>query len=225
MSGNFIVIEGLDGSGKATQTELLYESIKKSGEEIKKISFPNYSDPSSSLVKMYLRGDFGKNSSDTNCYAASSFYSVDRYASYQKYWKEDYKQGKIILSDRYTTANMVHQTSKLPKESWDSFTNWIYDFEFEKLLLPIPNLVIYLDMSPNVSKKLILKRYDGDKTKEDIHEADFEYLLQCREAAMYSAEKYGWVVVKCDDGENPYSIEEIHNKVKQATNKILDIFK
>lgn len=224
MSGKFIVIEGLDGSGKATQTGLLFESIDRCCEKIKQISFPNYSDPSSSLVKMYLRGDFGKNSSDTNCYAASSFYSVDRYASYHKYWKQDYLNGTIILADRYTTANMVHQTSKLPKEQWDSFTNWIYDFEFKKLLLPVPDLVVYLDMSPNVSKQLILKRYDGDETKEDIHEADFQYLLKCREAAMFSANKYGWIVVKCDDGEKPFSIEEIHNKVKEATNTILNIF-
>ena len=220
----FVIESGSDGSGKATQSQLLYDYLKDKGYKVIKVEFPNYKSEASSVVKMYLRGDFGKNSSDTNCYAASSFYSVDRYASYHKYWKQDYLNGTIILADRYTTANMVHQTSKLPKEQWDSFTNWIYDLEFKKLLLPVTDLVVYLDMSPNVSKQLILKRYDGDETKEDIHEADFQYLLKCREAAMFSANKYGWIVVKCDDGEKPFSIEEIHNKVKEATNTILNIF-
>lgn len=208
----FIVIEGLDGSGKATQTELLYERIKAMGEKIKKISFPNYSDPSSSLVKMYLAGELG-GLDEVNCYAASSFYSVDRYASYHKIWKSDYENGSFILADRYTTANMVHQTSKISEENWDSFTNWICDFEFNKLELPEPDLVIYLDMSPEISARLLTKRYNGDENKKDIHEGNREYMSACRRAAKFSAQKYNWQVVSCDDGEKALEVEEISDKI------------
>lgn len=208
----FIVIEGLDGSGKATQTELLYERLKNMGEKIKKISFPNYDDPSSSLVKMYLNGELGT-LNEVGCYAASSFYSVDRYASFHKYWKEPYENGDIILADRYTTANMVHQTSKIERDKWDTFTDWICDFEFNKLELPEPDLVIYLDMSPEISERLLSKRYNGDEKKKDIHEKNEDYLKACRKAAKFSAEKYGWNVISCDNKIEPLSVDKISEKI------------
>lgn len=213
MLGKLIVIEGLDGSGKATQTQILYDKVKSIKNNTIKVSFPNYEEPSSVLVKMYLAGEFGEGAEDTNSFAASSFYSVDRFASYRKHWSKHYLNGGIVIADRYTTSNMVHQTTKQPYSEWDNFLEWLEDFEYGKLGLPSPDLVIYLDMDPEVSKQLIKKRYHGEEDKEDIHESNFQYLLHCRDAALYASKKYGWKVVHCSDGQKPYSIEEIANKV------------
>lgn len=213
MDGRLIVMEGLDGSGKATQAKILHEKLLKWGKQVREISFPNYAEPSSALVKMYLAGELGREAGDVNAYAASAFYSVDRFASYQRHWKEDYASGTLILCDRYTTSNMVYQTEKLHREEWDNFLAWLQDFEYNKLGLPKPNKVIYLDMHPNTSKKLLLARYKGDEGKKDLHEADFQYLVNCRQTALYAAEKCGWSVIRCCDGETPYPVEEIAQKI------------
>ena len=214
MSGKVIVIEGLDGSGKATQAKKLYDSIKEMGKKVISFSFPNYDDDSSALVRMYLNGEMADNAEDVNCYAASSFYSVDRYASYMKYLKKDYEDGAVIVLDRYTTSNAVHQASKLPREDWDSFLEWLEDFEYVKLGLPKPDAVIYLDMSPETSQKLLSSRYHGDETKKDIHEKNVDYMNSCRVAALYVADKLGWSIVKCDRNGEPLSIDEIAQQVK-----------
>ena len=133
MSGRLIVLEGLDGSGKATQAGLLYEALCGRGEQAMKITFPNYESDSSALVKMYLGGAFGQDVNDVNAYAASSFYSVDRYASYKTLWGCFYHDGGTVIADRYTTSNAVHQCSKLPREEWDAYLAWLFDFEYRKL--------------------------------------------------------------------------------------------
>lgn len=216
MNGKLIVIEGLDGSGKATQAQKLYQTLLDEGIAVKKISFPNYDEPSSALVKMYLGGELGDNVDDVNAYAASSFYSVDRFASYQRHWKQHYCSGGVVLADRYTTSNMVYQMEKLPKEEWDSFLSWLEDFEYTKLGLPKPDSVLYLDMHPNTSKKLLLRRYGGDEGKKDLHERNFDYLLRCRQAALYAAKRQGWIVISCCNGEEPYPVEKIAAKVRRA---------
>ena len=147
---NLIVIEGLDGSGKGTQTALLRDRIISEGYAVKQISFPNYSESSASLVKSYLSGEFGSSPDSVNAYAASSFYAVDRYAAYKKHWEADYLGGVNILADRYTTSNAVYQMTKLPKKEWDSYLEWLEDYEYRLLELPSPDKVIYLDMSPQV---------------------------------------------------------------------------
>ena len=159
-----IVIEGLDGSGKGTQSAKLAEYATEHG-GARKITFPDYDSPSSALVKMYLAGDFGKEAGAVNAYAASTFYAVDRFASYQTQWKEEYLVGKTIIADRYVTANMVYQLSKLPESEWDGFLHWLEDLEYEKLGLPRPDRVLYLDVPPTVSQKLLQNRYHGDLTK------------------------------------------------------------
>ena len=220
MNGKLIVLDGLDGSGKSTQFELLRENLKRSGKTVLPISFPDYEQPSSALVKMYLAGEFGTDAGSVNAYAASSFYAVDRFASYKKFWEQNYAAGETILAARYATSNAIHQMSKLPKEEWDSYLDWLEDYEYRLLGLPKPDLVIFLDMPPAVSQKLLSERYGGDDSKKDIHEMNVDYLLTCREAALYAAEKCGWVVLPCSDGDAPRTIEEIQNDITDLANRM-----
>lgn len=212
--GKLIVIEGLDGSGKGTQTKLLEEYLLKSGENVKKVSFPDYDSPAAAPVKMYLAGEFGKSPSDVNPYAASCFYAVDRFASFNKHWKKCYEGGTLILADRYATSNMIFQLAKLPANEWDSFLFWLEDFEYNKLNLPKPDLVIYLDMPTEVSQKLMTKRYLGDESKKDIHESNVVFLEESAKSAHYAAGKLGWFVLSCAENGEPYSIESIHEQIK-----------
>lgn len=218
MDKHLIVLEGLDGSGKSTQFELLSEHFKENNISFKAISFPDYDQPSSELVKMYLRGEFSKSAGDVNAYAASSFYAVDRYASYKKFWEKDYRSGTLILAARYVTSNCIYQMVKLEKKHWQEYINWLCEYEYGKLELPQPDLVIFLDMPVEVSQKLMTARYGGDETKKDIHEANVEFLKKCREAALFSAKALNWKVVECSKDGQPLQIEEI-------TNKILDVIK
>ncbi len=222
MSGSLIVIEGLDGSGKATQTMLLADYFERKGSDIKKISFPDYESRSSALVKMYLNGEIGS-LDEVNIYAASNFYSLDRYISYMRVWKNDYLSGKNIIADRYTTSNICHQMSKLPQEQWSSYIEWLEHYEYVMLGLPKPDIVVYLDMAPEASQKLMLSRYSGDEAKKDIHERNVDYLLHCRKAALFAAEKLGWRVVKCSDENNdPLTVDSVSEMVRSAVCDMLE---
>ncbi len=211
MKGKLIVIEGLDGSGKSTQIE--YLKNKLSGRNVHQIKLPDYDSDSSALVKMYLRGDFGKKPEDVNAYAASAFYAVDRFANYKMKWKEFYDNGEIIISDRYTTSNAYHQATKIPKDDRAEFFYWLEDFEYGLLGIPEPNAVIYLDMPIEISQKMMTERYHGDETKKDIHESNLDYLYKCREAALDAADKMGWYVVKCNNGNEPRAVESIGDEI------------
>lgn len=213
MKGRLIVIEGLDGSGKATQAELLVKALKEAGENVKGITFPDYESESSALVKMYLQGDFGSRPGDVNAYAASAFYAVDRYASYKSGWGELYESGGVIVADRYATSNGIHQCSKLDEQSWDGYLEWLSDFEYKKLGIPAPDLVIYLKADTAVSQKLMTGRYNGDESKKDIHEGDLEYLRRSQAAAAYCAQKLGWKTVECVSLGQMRSIEDIHREI------------
>lgn len=219
--GQLIVIEGLDGSGKATQTGLLCKNLaERRGKTFRRISFPDYGDPSSALVKLYLGGELG-GLGDISPYGASLFYTVDRYASYLRHWGEDYRKGCLIVADRYATSNIAHQMSKLPLEEWDAYLAWLEETEYVRVGLPRPDLVIYLDMAPETSRKLLSRRYHGDESKKDLHEADFAYLQSCRKAALYGAEKLEWRVIRCCDGESPYPPDDIAERVWQAVEPVL----
>lgn len=211
---SLIVLEGLDGSGKTTQMARLTEALAERG-PVRRVSFPDYDSPSSALVKMYLGGELG-GSNDVNAYAAGAFYAVDRFASFQKGWKEDYRQGVTILADRYATSNLVYQMGKLPEEQWMDYAAWVEDFEYGKLGLPRPDRVILLDMPVEVSQKLLTARYGGDESKKDIHERDLEFLKSCARCAYFAAEKLGWQVVPCAEGGEALSVEEIHRRVLKA---------
>ncbi|MBR1728827.1 MAG: thymidylate kinase [Selenomonadaceae bacterium] len=217
LNGKLIVIEGSDGSGKATQTKKLFERLISENHAVKKISFPNYNSNSSALIKMYLNGDFGTHADDVDPYAASTFYAVDRYASYRTEWKKFFEDDEIILADRYTTSNMIHQAVKIADNfEREKFLEWLDDFEFVKLKLPRPDLVIFLNMPPNVSEKLIKER-----NRNDIHEKDFDYLRRCYSAYNELTKKFGWIKINCSDNDSPRSIEEIHENIFNVVRKIL----
>ena len=208
-----IVIEGLDGSGKATNAKALSERLLGLGKKVKKITFPDYESDSSALVKMYLSGKFGSRPDDVNAYAASAFYAVDRFASFKTDWKADYDEGAWIIADRYTTSNAVHQASKLEGKEKDDYLDWLYDFEFNKMGLPRPDAVIYLDVPTDVSQKLMSERYNGDNTKKDIHEKDVEYLNKSRTQALYAANRLGWNIVSLCENGVLLSKEQVADKV------------
>lgn len=219
--GKLIVIEGLDGSGKSTQLERLPIALKERGIDCRTVSFPCYEDDSSALVKMYLAGQFGSKPGDVNAYAASCFYAVDRFASFKKDWGEFYTEGGVIISGRYTTSNAVHQCSKLDESEWETFLSWLYEFEYEKLGIPAPDKVIFLDMPTEVSQKLLDKRYNADGGHKDIHESDLEYLNKCRKAALFTADYSGWVKIPCARDGEPRTIEEIASDVLAEALKII----
>lgn len=218
MRGRLIVIEGLDGSGKATQTARVFEYLKSAADNCKRLSFPDYDSPSSSLVKMYLSGELSPSPDGVNAYAASAFYAVDRYASFVKNWKSDYDSGTVFAADRYYTSNAVYQMGKLPYDEWDDYLLWLEDFESNKLQIPKPDCVIYLDMSVEVSQKLMSLRYNNDESRKDIHERDIEFLKSCRRSALYAAKKLGWNIVSCDDGLAPRTVDDIFNDICRIIN-------
>lgn len=216
MNGKLIVIEGTDGSGKETQSTKLYERLLNENMNVKLIKFPNYDSPSSGLVKMYLNGDFGSSPSDVNAYVASTFYAVDRFASYKTEWKSFYENGGIVIADRYTTSNMIHQASKIENaEERESFLKWLCDFEFVMFGLPKPDMVFFLDMPIEYSKKLIQYRDNkitGNEEK-DIHEKDIQYLKDSYNISKELANKYRWKNINCITNSNIKTIDEIHNEI------------
>ena len=211
--GKLIVLEGTDGSGKSTQFQRLTDRLSQEGRQFQKLVFPQYSEPSSALIRMYLGGEFGARPSDVNAYAASAFYSVDRYASYKKVWGQWYESGGLVVSDRYTTSNAVHQTSKEPPEKQSDFLKWLYDFEYSKLRLPRPDLVVYLDVPTDFTEKMMRSREAATHTHADIHEQDLEYLATCRRTGRAAAEYYGWTVIGCVKNGAMRSIDDIHEEI------------
>lgn len=217
--GRLIVIEGLDGSGKSTQLELLPKKLKARGTDCRTVSFPQYESDSSALVKMYLRGDFGTHPDDVNPYAASAFYTVDRYASYKSVWGDYYNAGGTVVAGRYTTSNAIHQASKLSPDKWEPFLDWLYDFEYNKIGIPRPDKVIFLDMPVEVSQKLLDKRYSAGG-KRDIHESDTAYLSKCRAAAEFTAEYSGWETISCAENGEARTVKDISDDILKSVLKL-----
>lgn len=222
MPGKLIVFEGTDGSGKSTQFARLCRRLEEDGKEFRRLIFPQYDKPSSALLRMYLNGEFGSHPEDVNPYAASTFYAVDRYASWKQGWGEYYRQGGLVLSDRYTTSNAVHQASKTPEPQRSAFFEWLADFEYNKLGLPKPDLVVYLDMPTEKSVENLRRRERATHTKGDIHEVDTAYLALCHETAGQAADYYGWRRVACVDGAGDLrTVEDLHEEIWNILSEVL----
>lgn len=215
--GTLIVIDGLDGSGKNTQSKLLFQKLQSEGKKVRLVSFPDYESPACSPVKMYLGGEFGTDPDAVNSYAASTFFAVDRFASFRLDWKKDYDEGAIIIANRYTTANAIHQLTKLPPEEHQAFLNWLYDFEFVKLGLPVPDLTLILSIPVEKSLELIDKR---GETK-DIHE-NRDHLKKAALAAETCARAWNWKRLSClDEKGQMLSVEEIGGMVRTIVESVL----
>lgn len=208
--GKLFVIEGLDGCGKSTQLDMLKS---KTDNNTRFISFPNYDSASGQIIKDYLSGKFVEENGKAGAYTASSFYAVDRYISYKTDWEKDYQAGKTIIAARYTSSNAIYQMTKLDKSQWDEYLSWLEDYEYEKFGIPRPDKVVFLDMPIEVSQKLLSSRYGGNEDKKDIHERNVDFLKACREAALYTAERKGWFILPCSDGENPFIPESINEQL------------
>ena len=222
--GKLFVIDGTDASGKQTQFEKLQQRLSKENIDYKVISFPNYDSPSSALVKMYLSGEFGENAKDISPYVASTFFAVDRYATYKKELEEYYNNGGIILADRYTTANMVHQAGKITNtEEREKFLDWLWNFEFELYKLPVPTKVFFLDMPPEYAFELMKNRENKftHETQKDIHERDKSHIIDSYNAACYVAEKYNWTKIDCIENNSIRTIEEIHKDIFNEIKNII----
>lgn len=219
MKGKLIVIEGVDGSGKQTQSEKLYRTLLNKGLKVMKVDFPDYQSESSALVKMYLRGDFGMNPEDVSAHVASSFFAVDRYASYTTKWKTFYESGGIVIADRYTTSNMVHQASKIEDvEERDAFLSWLYHLEFDMYKIPVPDMVFFLDVPPEVTLQMTKDRKNKitGESEKDIHEADLKHLETSYRNAHYVADKYGWTKINCVLDHTLRSKDDIFNDIYLA---------
>ena len=213
MKGKLIVLEGTDGTGKTTQVGLMAQRLEGAGVPFRQVKFPRYGSPFAAPVERYLQGDLGKRPGDVSAYAASTLYAVDRYASYRQEWREDYEGGKLILADRYTTSNAVHQAPKLPEEERWTYLNWLFDLEYNRLALPEPDLMIYLDLPAEISAQMLRLRQEATHTKADIHEQDQEYLRACRESTREVAARLGWRVVDCAQEGAVRSPEDIHEEL------------
>lgn len=219
-----IVIEGVDSSGKATQTEMLFNRLQSEFSKVNKVSFPNYNSPSSSVVKMYLNGDFGSDANSVNAYTASAFFALDRYASVNGEWKEIFYGDGITIADRYVTSNMVHQASKIDDaDDKDNFLDWLYDFEYGKMNLPTPDVIIFLDMPVKYAVELMKNRKNkiDQSDVKDIHENDISYLEKSYNNAVGVAEKYGWHRISCVNDGNIRSIEDISNEIYEVVKSVL----
>ena len=224
--GKLIVIEGLDGSGKSTQLEKLPEGLRKMGIDCRTVSFPNYEDDSSALVKMYLGGQFGKNADDVDAYCASTLYAADRFATYKSDWHTDYEdENVLIIADRYVSSNMIHQASKIEDEAEkDKFLDWLSDFEYGLYKIPKPDVTIFLDMPPEYGRKLMENRNNKitDEKALDIHESDVNHLNKSYNNAKYVADKFSWSTVSCVKDGEIRSIEDIQEEVRKICESVIE---
>ena len=221
MMGKLIVFEGIDGSGKSTQFKETCAWLENEGIEFRRIVFPQYSEPSSALIKMYLSGEFGTDPNDVNAYAASAFYAVDRYASYAKAWRDYYLGGGLLVSDRYTTSNAIHQGSKLSPDERMAFFDWLYNFEFDCMGLPKPDAVIYMNIPLKTAEENMRERERKTQTSGDIHERDESYLAKCSECGTLAAQRLGWYSVDCAPDGTLRPIDDIQREVRSVIAEIL----
>ena len=221
MRGKLIVFEGTDGAGKTTQISLMARRLEEEGVSFRRVKFPRYGSPFAVPVERYLQGQLGKRPGDVSAYAASILYAVDRYASYKEDWSGFYQSGGVILTDRYTTSNAVHQAAKLPEDEREEYLRWLFDLEYRRLELPEPDLVVYLDLPAELSLRLLRQRQEATRTGADIHERDEAYLRQCRENAREIAVRLDWRRVDCAAGNELRTLEDIHAELWELVRPLL----
>lgn len=220
MAGRLIVFEGIDGSGKSTQFKMLCERLSSESIDFRRVVFPRYDKPSSALVRMYLGGEFGSDPGNVNAYAASSFYAVDRFASFVQDWRDYYMRGGLVLTDRYTTSNALHQGGKLPPDERERFFNWLYEYEFGLIGLPRPDLTFYMNIDVPLAAERLAARSEIIGVRADIHEQNVRYLEQCAQAGDKAASLYGWNVVDCSRDSEPRSREDIHSEIFEVMHSL-----
>lgn len=219
MHGKLIVFEGIDGSGKSTQFKMICDRLTAEKTDFKRIVFPRYSEPSSALIRMYLGGEFGSDPDAVNAYAASSFFAVDRYASFIQDWREYYESGGLVMTDRYTTSNAIHQGAKMDTGEREAFYRWLYDYEFKFIGLPEPDLTFYMNIDVPLAVKRLASRQAKTDTKADIHEQDLSYLESCAQSGMQAAGQLGWQIIECVKDGIERSIQDIHNEIYKAIHR------
>lgn len=210
----FVVIDWLDGSGKWTQVKLLEENLKKLWKKVKVLDYPRYGEKSAFFVEKYLNWWYGKN---ITAKQASIFYALDRFDDSFNL-QEDFNNFDYIISNRYVSANMIHQTWKISsKNERNDFLDWIYDLEFNIFGIRKPDKVIFLNVTPETSQKLVLKKDDREYLKDgkkmDLHEEDKNHLTNAYNAAMQVVKKYDWTKIDCEKEGEMRSIEEINNEI------------
>ncbi len=213
MAGKLFVLEGIDGSGKSTQFKLLTDRLEKEGVAFRKLAFPRYNESSSALLRSYLSGEFGSRPEDVSAFAASTFFFVDRYASYKSDWGDYYNNGGLVLCDRYTTSNAIHQGAKLPQSEQAQFFDWLYDFEFRLMELPRPDSVLYMDIDLKTCIEQMRLRQERTNTKGDIHELNPDYLAACLKAGSAAASRLGWSKISCISEGTMRTPESIHEEI------------
>lgn len=221
--GILIAVEGVDASGKQTQTELLYRHLTDKGIDVRRLSFPMYDSDSSAGVRMYLNGELSDNAEDITAYEASSLFAADRFLSYKSDWGKDYESGKLILCDRYVGSNMIHQACKLGDGEKDKFLDWLDDFEYGIYSLPRPDVTLFLDMPPEKGRELIAARRNkiNNSEQHDIHERDNDYLEKSYYNACAVADKFGWTRINCADGDKIRTVEDIGREICAIADKVL----
>lgn len=222
MSGKLVVFEGIDGSGKSTQFKMICDRLSAEKVDFQRIVFPRYDKASSALIKMYLGGEFGTDPGEVNAYAASSFYAVDRYASFVQDWRGHYDNGALIMTDRYTSSNALHQGAKLKTNERRDFFRWLDEYEFDLIGLPRPDLTFYMNIEVSLASQRVNERSTQTDTPADIHEQDMEYLKSCAQSGMMAAGQYGWYVVDCQRDGKPRAADDIHNEVYVELRNLID---
>jgi len=221
--GKLFIIEGIDGSGKSTQVELLRTRLEQNGEKVRQIKLPHYGSPACAPVEQYLAGAYGTDADSVNAYAASAFFAVDRFAFFRTDWQKDYDAGRTILSDRYVSSNLIHQCAKLRPQDREAYIRWLHDFEYEKMGSPRPTAVFYLDVPPRITSDLMTGRYEGDEGKKDIHERNREYLFRCYEMGTYCCEHHGFIRIPCLDAAGKMlSREEISDTISRKITELTE---
>jgi len=221
MQGKLIVFEGIDGSGKSTQYRLLTERLQEEGLPFRKIVFPRYDKSSSALLRSYLSGEFGKDPSDVNAFAASTFFFVDRFASFKTDWGEFYHNGGTVICDRYTSSNAIHQGAKLPENELGAFLDWLYNFEFRLMELPKPDIVLYMDIDLETSLHQMKTRQEQTGTTGDIHETHADYLADCLRTGAIAADRLGWAKIRCLENGQMRPVSDIHEDIYLAVKGVL----